>query len=231
MSGIKPNFDEWRILPAIEIWEIAVLMHGYDPRALGDVIVGKTDASTDPQSGPLDTSWEEKRLIAAVHTNDLLSAPANVNAPDVHTKISVGSLLPWLVRIGNFDALVKGLTPSTPKKLRGTSLAGPIQSPNSGIDAKSTSAPTESAPGSPIFSVRRSAMIAQYAAKWPTIEADLKDAASNGLSKAKAGQRDWNEAVALEWARSRNKLIKPSESAALAGAMNNIVGRKHSSDD
>lgn len=42
--------------------------------------------------------------------------------------------------------------------------------------------------------------------QWPRIEADLQDAAKNGLSLAKAGSRGWIESKALQWARAKGHL-------------------------
>ena len=84
----------------------------------------------------------------------------------------------------------------------------------------------------PLFTMKKAAIIDQHKHKWPTIEQDIKDAGRNGLNKAKAGERDWNEAEAMEWARVKGKLIstnKPTD--VLAGAMGNMASlpssRKH----
>jgi len=52
----------------------------------------------------------------------------------------------------------------------------------------------------------RAGLVKAHIHHWPTIEADLKDAARNGLSVAKAGERSWSESKALEWARAKGKL-------------------------
>jgi len=56
--------------------------------------------------------------------------------------------------------------------------------------------------------LKRGALIRQYAQRWPTIERDLRDAAENGLSQAARAARHgyWDEASALRWARDRGKL-------------------------
>lgn len=51
----------------------------------------------------------------------------------------------------------------------------------------------------------RKGLVAAHKSRWPTIEADLKDAASNGLAEAKAGKRGWIESKCLEWARAKGK--------------------------
>jgi hypothetical protein len=67
--------------------------------------------------------------------------------------------------------------------------------------------PIQRSPASrPRFTMARAALIQAHKNDWPTIQRDLKDASKNGLAKAKAGDRDWYEDLALEWARSRGKL-------------------------
>lgn len=79
------------------------------------------------------------------------------------------------------------------------------------------------------FSMTKAAMLNQHRHEWPTIERDMADASKNGLSAAKAGARDWNEATALEWARANNKL-KNAQVANLDGAMRNLPSRRHRMD-
>ena len=111
MTGIKPNFDDWSKISAIEVHEIAVLMHGFDPRALADVVVCDPHNPTSHYGTSPDTSWEVKMLITAVETGELLSAPANVAAPDTSTMISRTTLVPWL-RLHGYVSLADGLLPS-----------------------------------------------------------------------------------------------------------------------
>jgi len=57
--------------------------------------------------------------------------------------------------------------------------------------------------------VKRAALIADNVRRWPTIERDLKDAATNGLSEAAkdgAAVGWWWEGSAVEWARARAKV-------------------------
>ena len=78
------------------------------------------------------------------------------------------------------------------------------------------------------LATNRAALIAQHKHEWPTIERDIQDAAGNGLAKAaKAGNRDWHESEALEWARSKNKLMRTEKPVPLANVMRNLTGKKH----
>lgn len=56
--------------------------------------------------------------------------------------------------------------------------------------------------------LKRKALVAEYLRQWPTIDRDLKDAATNGLRKAAGvGEHGYYwEGAALDWARSRGKL-------------------------
>lgn len=228
MSDITPNFDDWRELSAIEIEDIACLMQGFDPRAIADVAVRDPADPASPYGVSPDTSWEVRMLISAVLTHDLASAPTNITAPTGATKVMRISLITWLRPFGRYDFLADGLSSpvSTPEKAK--------QFPQSRLVKTSRgvpSTPTESQPGSPSFSMKKAAMIAQHQASWPSIAADIKEAASNGLSRAKAGARDWNESAALDWARAKNKLVNASTTTVLVNSMNNLVGSKHSIDD
>lgn len=55
-------------------------------------------------------------------------------------------------------------------------------------------------------SMSRNALVRKYLGQWPTIESDLKNASTNGLSAAKAGSRGWIESRAVEWGKAKAKL-------------------------
>lgn len=79
----------------------------------------------------------------------------------------------------------------------------------------------------PIFSMPRAALIAAHEHEWPTIRGDISEAHSNGLDAAKAGQRGWWEARALDWARAKGRL-KPEDLLAQAvRSMSGVPGRRH----
>lgn len=80
------------------------------------------------------------------------------------------------------------------------------------------------ATAAPVFSMRRDAMVTKYQDRWPTIARDMKDASTNGLSRAKAGHRDWNEQTAIEWAKAKGKLIEvEGVNTSLGDAMRNLA--------
>ena len=129
MTGIAPNFDDWRRLSTIKVWEIAALIHGFDPRAAGDVAVQDPDDPDSRYGVPPDTSWEERVVISAAETGVLMSAPIDVTAPDIHTKISMASLMPWLQAQGYDDLAAKLSTTMTANNMHG-SLSTVPQLPN-----------------------------------------------------------------------------------------------------
>lgn len=92
--------------------------------------------------------------------------------------------------------------------------------------------PILSVPQAPDTSARptisKSALIAKYKDKWPSIVDDLKDAYDNGLAAAaKPGKRGWHEKEALAWARKNNRLKQKEKPHPLANLMSNLPGEKH----
>lgn len=235
MTGHTPNFDDWRMRDALSVYEIACLMNGFDPRAMTDAVVRDPDNPTSPYGMPLDTSWDENLLRSAVREGELLSAPRGVLEPTANTEISRRSLLTWLRASKKYDVLVDGLTRPEHEPL-GVKKMAPLHSlsASNGVPDGEPIAPGQPA-GQPIFSLTRQALISLHEHHWPTIAADISDAGGNGLSAAKAGKRDWVEATALAWARSKGKLkIAEMPAVALTQAMHtmaNLPGRKHTTDD
>ncbi len=70
----------------------------------------------------------------------------------------------------------------------------------------SAQAPKPAADTAQMFCVTKAAMVHLHRQHWPSIERDLSNAASNGLVRAKAGSRGWDEDTALAWARANKKL-------------------------
>lgn len=77
--------------------------------------------------------------------------------------------------------------------------------------------------------VQKREMVKRHAARWPTIETDMKDAGTNGLAAAaKAGARGWREAAALDWARERSRLLSAPEPGTLDAVMRGeFQSRRH----
>lgn len=111
MTGIRPNFTDWRQLDALAIWQLAALMRGVDPRAwaAGDVIDRHGDA--------LDLGEQQNQLIAGVHAGTL--QPGKNEQPPLtqNTIIVTNSALEWLRSHGyaelasNLDRSLHALSP------------------------------------------------------------------------------------------------------------------------
>ena len=121
MTGINPNYSDWRELPAISIWKIAALMQGFDPRAVeaGDVVVRDPFDPLNTYGVAPDLSWEIEVLITSVQTGDLATAPANIIELTEQTKVTLKSLVPWLRLQGQkyasfADELASSWTVSSP---------------------------------------------------------------------------------------------------------------------
>lgn len=114
MSGISPNYADWRQLSALPIWKIASLIQGFDPRAVeaGEVAVQDPFEPTSACGVSPDFSWEIEVLVTAVQTADLVSVPANITRPNKNTKITKVSLILWL-RANGYGDLANGLDASS----------------------------------------------------------------------------------------------------------------------
>ena len=110
MSGTSPNFVYWSKLATIRIWEVAVLMHGFDPRALADAMVASRDPSC-PDGEPLDYTDEIRVLSSAVLAKQLTCGTGIQGRPDRHSEIIVAELVPWL-RARGYQGLADNLSPA-----------------------------------------------------------------------------------------------------------------------
>jgi hypothetical protein len=108
MSGTSPNFDDWRKFSTIKIWEIAVLMRGFDPRALGNVMVSTGDPNDHIGEEP-DFSFEERMLTSAVLAGKLTAGSGIPRLPNGQTEIIITELIPWLRNFDDYTDLIDGL--------------------------------------------------------------------------------------------------------------------------
>jgi hypothetical protein len=113
MSGTSPDYEYWQGFSAIQVWEIAALMHGVDPRAVGDVMIQDHEDPSNSHGVPLDTSLEKRKLISAINLRDIFSAPQDVAAPDERTEVARVTLLTWL-RTKGYSELADSLETPTP---------------------------------------------------------------------------------------------------------------------
>jgi hypothetical protein len=111
MPGTRANFDDWRKLAVIEAWELAVLMHGFDPRALADIAVRNPDDPHDTYGVALDYMFELRQINGAAVAEQIQAATQPIDLTSPHTQIIVSSLGDWLATIGHADlAASLGLT-------------------------------------------------------------------------------------------------------------------------
>lgn len=183
-------------------------MHGFDPRALEVVMVKDPHNPGDIYGIPLDAAWEERKLISAVTTQDILSAPLNVDNPNRNTQVSRVSLIPWLRAQGY---------PSLADELDARPVTASTSNPSQ-IQQMAAPQCRTAATGSRL-STTKAAMISQHEHEWPTVAQDIKDAGRNGLAAAaKAGTREWYEVEAMAWARAKNRLQMPRSKELLTAA-------------
>jgi hypothetical protein len=130
LSGLSPNFDDWRRLSSIKVWEIAALIHGFDPRAAGDVAFPDPGDPTSPHGVPPDLSWEIRRLTSAIRAGGLTTAPTGIAAPNDETEILKTSLVSWLRTQGCVDLADELDTSSPLQGSGGTKSTVPINGTN-----------------------------------------------------------------------------------------------------
>lgn len=90
MSGILPNFPDWRQFDALAIWQLAALMRGVDPRAwaAGEAIDRNGDA--------LDLTTQQDQLISGIHAGTLQSGKNELAPPTKNTIVVTASAIVWL---------------------------------------------------------------------------------------------------------------------------------------
>jgi hypothetical protein len=102
MSGTSPDFNYWSTRPTLQVWFVAAMMHGVDPRAMADV--------TDSNGDDLDISDDIQLLISASLVGAIEAYPLAGHNPDKHTELSKASLETWLRTRGYAD-LADALVP------------------------------------------------------------------------------------------------------------------------
>lgn len=83
-----PNFEYWRQFQTLEVFEIASLMSGVDPRRFCD--------ATDEHGDVLDLSDEIRKLTGAATVKNITAYPAEGGLINKHTQIKRESLVQWL---------------------------------------------------------------------------------------------------------------------------------------
>lgn len=100
MRYYRPQFEWWRKLSTIRIWEIAFLMHDFEPRLADHIMQRDPENPDDPHGIPLDTSDEVRMLVSAMHAKKL-DVVGNAPERDSQSEITVASLIRWLPSVGH----------------------------------------------------------------------------------------------------------------------------------
>ena len=196
------NWAKWKLIPRCTLWNAACLTLDIEPN---------TDGAHD---------WLTRKRppdgFPAEFSDRLGVLTANFDA-DVFRVVQIADVAAAAIGWGwSIPEAMKSL-PTAP-----VLVGSPVRAESVG------NGPVESAPVGARLATNKAALIAQHKHEWPTIARDIQDAAGNGLSKAaKAGTRDWHESDALEWARSKNKLMQTEKLVPLANVMRNLTGKKH----
>lgn len=215
-----PNWEKWLNVDELKLFEAVALTLNLEPsRLVWDRFDERFEVSAE---------FDDRLTIAISHSGRGLKLLAYG-----------GDTSRSPVRLNEFVSWASPLWRDIPVELRGVVEQGASLDGNKSIEAapemgmKSLS-DAHSGPEkirSPVFSMTKRAMVEKHKHHWPSIEADMKHAAENDLSTAKAGPREWNEAVALEWARANAKFVAEATSSSnLSAGMNSMAalsGRQH----
>ena len=186
-NGIAINWRYWvHQLPALTAGEAARLMCGLDPdlfKSLENRPNKNDQTELCKKAAMIQRLAEREGMESATPSEWIAWADQHQIAVHDGFTMEVASVAPILKK------------------------AAPVvtASASGGVELQPASQPKANAATGPLFSMARTALVSKHLNNWPTIDRDLRDAAANGLSAAKAGKRDWNEADALAWAEARGK--------------------------
>ena len=99
-----PNCGYWRQFETLEIWQVAAMMAGVDPRLIQDV--------TDREGHAIDLDDDMQMIKSGALAGSLVAVPSQASLGS-RTAITVTSLVPWLRKRG-FHVLADGLTDGSP---------------------------------------------------------------------------------------------------------------------
>ena len=120
----------------------------------------------------------------------------------------------WAVSAGIATAAklreLLGMQAAHPSQEAEVGQSAPAPAPAPAAEQAPPPEPVQDAPAMQPRALKRAALIAELLGEWPSIKNDLCDASRNGLDVAKLAQRHgmWNPDVAMEWAKSRGKLVQ-----------------------
>lgn len=221
----------WKAMRTVKLWQACALIVGIDPDTLephpqavmagpgaGPVFDGKCFPSVDVRAR------FDKALRLAANAVSYMDGPIYPKGQPRPGNIREKDVL--LSEVVAF--FVSCEWANIPEPLHGITAPKGNQKPPAPIAVEQKEMTAKAAPTGPRLSITKAALITQHKHEWPTIEGDIRGASENGLSKAaKAGARDWYEDAAMQWARSKNKLIQPASTATLTSVMSSLPSRRH----
>lgn len=92
MSGTSTNYSDWRLEPTLKLYELASILKGIDPRALGDV--------TDQHGAPLDLSADIASLKTRLDLGELTRFKDDASPRLV--EVTMTSVIDFLRRLGHW---------------------------------------------------------------------------------------------------------------------------------
>lgn len=114
-SNASPNFDYWQKIAVLKASELAALMQGFDPRAMGDVVVCDPLDPSNPYGVSPDLISDIRMINSAASGGLIRSSDASIEDLDsADTKIVTDSLGDWLAEVGHANlACALGLNYTT----------------------------------------------------------------------------------------------------------------------
>jgi hypothetical protein len=126
MSSSTPNFDFWRSVNTLEVWEAAVLMNGFEPSALGDVMVEDPEEGPRGCGRPLEYDPQVRLILDAAHVNKILRSDYDTkNELSTKSIITMDSFVCWLKETKR-SGLARQLRPQR-KRPRTTTPTPPVE--------------------------------------------------------------------------------------------------------
>lgn len=234
----------WLEYPTWSLREGLFLLAGIDPHRSDCISSNEScttfNSSIPPGTLPHDAGWNRIGYRPRGWEVGSDGVPCRVNGPVCSHEdfVALGKLMEHWHRTPAHDGMTRA-TPAhfigwaesanlAPPWLDAVRCAGYLPSAPAVAAPEPVAAPAEAVPVTP-KGLQKREMVKRHAARWPTIKTDMQDAAKNGLAAAaKAGERGWREAAALDWARERSRLLSAPEPGTLDAVMGGgFPSRRH----
>jgi hypothetical protein len=211
----------WRNLPHVKLWEAVALALDIDPRSLreerdnswegggaGPVFNPRSFPSRDKHSA--FDEWLDAAVTAANYEGPIFLRIGLASGMNKRTaEVSLREVVAFLVECGleGIPApLLAAANPAVPVLDDATENAQPLV-----LNAGAPTAPAKIAVvGDRGRMIKREVLVSENVARWRTIERDIQDASTNGLSEAAKAEKFgfWYEADAIKWAEARGKYVR-----------------------